>query len=190
MQPDRTLEPSPAPGAPAHSSDSRDLFRCVYDELHGLARRNMRGQAVGHTLQPTALVNEVYLRLAGQVDGLADRTHFLRVAARAMRQVLVDHSRRRAASKRIPRERLVDVDPLLELLADDYEARARQDLVALDCALSKLALAQPQLADLVELHFFGGRTMVECAELLGVSERQTFRWWKAARAYLHREVEG
>jgi RNA polymerase sigma-70 factor (ECF subfamily) len=173
---------------PMHDSEA-ELFRCVYDELYGIACRNFRGQPVGHTLQPTALVNEAYLRLCGQTVGMVDRAHFLRVAARAMRQVLVDHSRRRCAAKRVPRELLVDIDPLLDALANDYEARSRQDLTALDAGLDKLAAAYPNLAELVELHFFGGRTIAECAELLHVSERQAFRWWQTARAFLHREVD-
>jgi RNA polymerase sigma-70 factor (ECF subfamily) len=183
----RRPEPAEPVREPAREPDD-ELLRCIYAELYGLARRNMRGQPVGHTLQPTALVNEAYLRLASEVSELRGKSHFLCLASRAMRQILVDHSRRRAADKRVPRNRLVDVDPLLDVLAVDYESRAH-DLLALDVALVKLAAAHPQLAELVELNFFGGRSMAECAEVLGISERQAFRWWQTARAFLHREVE-
>jgi len=189
MNPDADTGP-PRRAEPAEPVKGQDdeLLRCIYAELYGLAQRNMRGQPVGHTLQPTALVNEAYLRLSGDVSVLRGRSHFLCLASRAMRQILVDHSRRRAADKRIPRNRLVDVDPLLDVLASDYESRAH-DLLALDAALVKLAAVHPRLAELVELNFFGGRSMAECAEVFEVSERQVFRWWQTARAFLHREVE-
>ncbi|MEZ6014651.1 MAG: ECF-type sigma factor [Planctomycetota bacterium] len=164
-----------------------DLSRSVYAELYRLAQRGMRRQPVEHTLQPTALVNEAYLRLGDRLRDFNDRPHFLRVAARAMRQILVDHSRRQAAGRRIPRNRVTDIDPLFEALADDYDARAH-DLIALDEALVKLQRVDPRLAALVELHFFGGVAMSECAHTLGVSERQVSRWWQTARAFLHREV--
>jgi RNA polymerase sigma-70 factor (ECF subfamily) len=164
------------------------LIPLVHRELHDIARRWAAREHAGHSLQATALVNEAYLRLAGDNSELRGKAHFLCLASRAMRQILVDHSRRRAADKRIPRSRLVDVDPLLDVLAVDYESRAH-DLIALDEALVKLAAAHPKLAELVELSFFGGRSMAECAEVLEISERQAFRWWQAARAFLHREVE-
>ncbi|MEZ6017099.1 MAG: ECF-type sigma factor [Planctomycetota bacterium] len=172
----------PAPGP------ELELFQKVYDELYGLARRQMRGQAVGHTLQPTALVNEAFLRLSCDSNSWQGRDHFLRIAARAMRQILVDHGRRRSAEKRPPRSRRVELEGVLEGMSRQYEERA-VDIVALDKALCLLEARDPKLAELVELHFFGGRSMVECAAYLGVSERQAFRWWKTARAFLHREVE-
>ena len=179
---------SPGGGGPWEGARPGELFRAVYTELHDIARHSMRGQPVGHTLQPTALVNEAYLRMRGSEEW-QDRSHFLRVAARAMRQILVDHSRRRAAEKRVPPEKRQDYDQSIDGLAAQYDARSI-DLVGLDAALGRLAERDPKLAELVELHFFGGQTMEECARLLGLSERQAYRWWKTARAFLHREVEG
>jgi len=182
---DRDAEraPRPAPG-PGGEGQER-VFRAVYGELHGLARRRLAEQPAGHTLQPTALVSEAWLRLRDRAGAAQDHDHFLRLAARAMRQILVDHARRRASGKRPPAERRVDV--ALEGLARELEARAL-GLDSLDDALRKLEEVDPDLAQLVELHFFGGRTMDECARMLGISQRQAFRRWRAARAYLHREI--
>jgi RNA polymerase sigma-70 factor (ECF subfamily) len=172
----------------AASSGDAGLFLKVYQELYGLARREMRGQNEAHTLQPTALVNEAYLRLSADDAAWQGREHFLRVAARAMRQILVDHGRRRAAGKRPPKSRRVELDSLLDTLVSNYAERSI-DLESLDTALTKLEAQDTKLAELVELHFFGGHTMEECARHFGISERQVFRWWKTARAFLHREVE-
>ena len=117
------------------------------------------------------------------------RTHFLRVAARAMRQILVDHGRRRSADKRRPPGERRELDPGLEGIAAEYAERSI-DLMQLDAGLKRLEERDPRLAQLVELHFFGGQPMADCARALGVSERQAYRWWKAARAFLHREVGG
>jgi RNA polymerase sigma factor (TIGR02999 family) len=176
------------PREPRDSGADAGLFLKVYQELYGLARREMRGQSDAHTLQPTALVNEAYLRLSADGAEWQGREHFLRVAARAMRQILVDHGRRRAAGKRPPKSRRVELDSLLETFFSNYAGRSI-DLESLDTALTKLEAQDPKLAELVELHFFGGHTMEECARHFGISERQVFRWWKTARAFLHREVE-
>lgn len=166
-----------------------ELFRLVYAELHGLARQSMRGQNPGHTLQPTALVNEAFLRLSGNLGQCNDRDHLLRVAARAMRQILVDHGRGRATQKRRPPGERLELESLeLEDLVAEYRSRAI-DLAALDAALEKLEQMDADLAQLVDLHFFGGQSMADCARILCVSERQVLRWWRAARAFLHREVE-
>lgn len=169
------------------SDTAPELFREIYSELYGIARRRMAGQPAGHTLQPTALVSEAYLKLCDRDENFHDREHFLHLAARAMRQILVDHARRNAAGNRPPRERRID--GLLDGIALGFEARA-MGLEALDVALDKLAEVDPDLAQLVELHFFAGQTMSECARLLGISQRQAFRRWKAVRAFLHREVSG
>ncbi len=168
-------------------SNAPELFREIYSELYGIARRRMAGQPAGHTLQPTALVSEAYLRLCDRGDRFQDREHFLALAARAMRQILVDHARRNAASTRPSREQRVDA--MLDGITPGFEARS-MGLEALDAALDKLGRVDPDLAQLVELHFFGGQTMDECARVLGISQRQAFRRWKAVRAFLHREITG
>jgi RNA polymerase sigma factor (TIGR02999 family) len=163
---------------------AEELLRCVFAELHALALNHMRGQQPGHTLQPTALVHEAYLRLfRGAEPGFEDRGHFLRVASRAMRCVLVDHAREKARLKRsAPGERL-PLDGLGEL----FEQRA-QDLLALDVALERLGGIDARAAEVVELRFFGGRTDDEIAELLDVSTRTVERDWAVARAWLKREL--
>jgi RNA polymerase sigma factor (TIGR02999 family) len=167
------------------SGAADELFRRVFDELHALARNHMRGQGPEHTLQPTALVHEAYLRLfRGVVEpAYQDRSHFLRAASRAMRCVLVDHAREKGRVKRTaPGERL-PLDGLGEL----FEERA-QDLVALDEALERLAAIDARAVEVVELRFFGGRTEDEIAEILDVSPRTVERDWQAARAWLHKEL--
>ncbi len=158
-----------------------DLFLRVYDELHVMAERQMRAQEHGHSLQATALVNEVYLRVFRQE--WVDREHFLAVAARAMRSVLVDHARAKRRDKRIPGEKRVP----LEEMAEAFQARAG-DLVALDTALEKLCAFDPQMVRLVELRFFAGLPMEEAAKVLGISPRSAFREWQTARAWLRREI--
>lgn len=161
-----------------------DLLRCIFEELHALARMHMRGQRAEHTLQPTALVHEAYLRLfRASEPGFQDRAHFLRTASRAMRCVLVDHAREKARLKRTaPGERL-PLDGLGEL----FEDRAG-DLGALDEALTRLARIDARAVEVVELRFFGGRAEREIAEILGISERTVERDWNAARAWLRREL--
>ena len=187
----------PSPVTPASADAAADgvrrataeeLFLIVYEDLRRLARSQMARQAAGHTLQPTALVNEAYLKLSGHGESWQSPAHFMRVAARAMRQILVDHGRARAAEKRLPEARRVDMESLVESYAVDSDQRAG-DLVALDRALVRLEQRDPLLVELIELHFFGGRTMAECAVHFGVSERNVFRWWRTARAFLHREVD-
>ncbi|MCA8957796.1 MAG: sigma-70 family RNA polymerase sigma factor [Planctomycetes bacterium] len=160
-----------------------ELFRVTHDELHRLARQSMRGEAMGHTLQPTALVHEVYLRLGPRLGEWQDRSHFLRAAARAMRRILVDHARRKRTHKRSAQR--LDID--LDALVGRYDERAI-DLLQLDSALDQLAERDPGSAELIDLHFFGGQTMADCAQLLGVSERQAYRRWQVARGFLHRAL--
>ena len=161
------------------------LFPLVYRQLHAMAQRRMSAEGRDHTLQPTALVNEAYLKIVSAKSVPNDRAHFLKIAAAAMRTILVDHARAKQASKRsAPGERL-PLDDLVEAL----EARST-DLVQLDAALEKLAETDQTLAKLVELRFFSGCTNEESAEALGVSPRQTVRWFQAARAWLKRELKG
>lgn len=155
------------------------LFPLVYAELRAMADRQLRGEAVGHTLQATALVHEAYLKLAVP-DGAAawsDRAHFFGIASRAMRQVLVDHARRRRAGKRggawsrttlSGKPLALDTDP--------------EELLALDAALEGL---EPRQREIVEMRFFGGMTEEEVAAVLGVSDRTVRREWVKARAWLY-----
>lgn len=169
-------------------STPESLYREVYAELYALAQGQMRGQRSEHTLQATALVNEVYLRLQSRGGEFNDRNHFVRMAARAMRQILVDYSRRRGASHRPPVSRRVEIDGILDQAVGRFEQRS-ESLVALDSALKLLETRDPALARLVELHSFGGQTIADCAVTLGISERTALRWWRAARGMLRLEIE-
>ncbi len=175
------------PGPP----NGATLFESVYAEIHRLARRQMARQPIGHTLQATALVHEAYERLHGSLDRIHTKEHFVRVAARAMRQVLIDHGRRRNAEKRRPAGRRIDLDLALDAALDgavqSFGARA-QGLEELEVALARLEELDPELADVVELRFFGGQTIEACGAILGISERQAYRRWRAARALLAREM--
>jgi RNA polymerase sigma factor (TIGR02999 family) len=165
-------------------SAREQLFDLVYAELHRQARTLMALQRPGHTLQPTALVNEAYFKLCGHGDRVyTDRQHFLRVAAKAMGQVLIDHARRRAADKRSAPGGRVE----LEGLVAEFDERSG-GLVALGAALERLEQRDPQLVRLVELRFFGGHEVPEAAEILGISERTAARLWKAARLFLRDEM--
>jgi RNA polymerase sigma factor (TIGR02999 family) len=162
------------------------LIRALYDELRRVAGGRMRRERPGHTLQPSALVHEALLRLL-RGDALADlndRGHLLATAARAMRQVLVDHARRRQA--RIE-GRLVRV-PLDEALA--YFADQRLDVVALHEALDGLARDHPRPARIVDLRFFVGLSIAEVAGLLGVSDTTAENDWRFARAWLRDRLGG
>jgi len=162
-----------------------ELLPILYEELHAIAQRFMRGQNPGHTLQTTALVNEALLKIFKDDPGSWEtRAHFLGFAAHAMRSILVDHARSKGRIKRSPAGQRV---PLDELVAT-YEERSI-DLVALDEALEQMAAFDPRMVRLVELRFFGGRTMAETAEILGVPMRTAEREWKTARAWLKVELE-
>ena len=169
--------------------DGRDgaaeaLFELVYDELYRQARWQMQKQPGGHTLQATALVNEAYVKLLGRKQSTwQNRSHFLAVAAKAMRSILVDHARGKQRQKRKAGEHRIPLDYAVEA----FEVKAR-DLVALDDALERLGEMDPQLAKVVELRFFGNMTVPEVAEVLGVSTRTVERNWAAARAWLHGEI--
>ncbi len=160
------------------------LLPVVYGELHRLAASYLRRERTGHTLQPTALVNEAWLRLAGQGSPWQNRAHFLGVAAQAMRRILVDHARRKSAQKR-------GGDGVRVTLADVAAKETDEvDLVRLDVALEKLAALDERQARMVTMRFFAGLTVEEAAEALGVSEKTIKRDWAAARAWLHRELTG
>jgi RNA polymerase sigma factor (TIGR02999 family) len=160
------------------------LVPLVYAELRELARHYLRQERAGHTLQPTALVHEAYLRLARESDaGFNNRIHFLGAAANVMRRVLVDHARRRKAIKRGAGEPVVDLDQSLATGID-----ANVDLLALDEALDRLAERSPAPARVVELRYFGGLSVAETADLLGVAPITVKRHWAFARVWLYREL--
>ena len=160
-----------------------DLLPLVYGELRALADRLMAAERGDHTLQPTALVHEVWLRLTDQPDGRwSDRQHFVAVAARAMRRVLCDYARRTRREKR-------GGDRLRMTLSELTTAAAGTDVTALDRALDRLAEQDEQLARIVELRFFGGMKHPDIARTLGLSLRSVERSWALARAWLARELE-
>jgi len=159
------------------------MFSAAYEELKRLAARVRRGDP-GETLSPTALVNEAYLKLADSLRITPEsRLHFQRIAARAMRQVLVEAARRRHASKRGGARALVTFDESV-----DPGAVWSEDVLALDAALGDLARISPRQAALIEYRFFGGFNLSETAQALEVSEATIDRDWRAARAWLGREL--
>lgn len=158
----------------------------MYDDLRRLACTYLSRQSRDHTLQPTALVHEAYLRLVQQDNPPArGRTHCFCLAAKAMRSVLVDHARRRKAAKRGGGARRVPLDDVVAM----YEDRAL-NLLVLDEALNDLAALDPQLVRIVEMRFFGGLTEREIAGVMGVSERTVRREWSVARMWLFRCLGG
>jgi len=190
----RSADPSPAETtallAAARGGDraAYDLvFARVYEELRRVASRQSARLGAGETLSTTVLVHEAYLKLAGGA-GLAanDRVHFFALAARAMRQILIDHARHRRRHKRGGDAPHVELDRV-ELAA---EAPPVEDLLAVDRALVRLGEVDPELARLVEWRFFAGLTLGEIAGLVDVSERTLKRDWQVARAFLLREIAG
>ncbi|MFO0972358.1 MAG: sigma-70 family RNA polymerase sigma factor [Phycisphaerae bacterium] len=160
------------------------LTRLVYDELRALAAAYLRHERPGHTLQPTALVHEAYLRLFDSASPQSmNRTQFFAASANVMRRVLVEHARARGAQKRGGQLRRLPLEPDLALAAD-----AHDELLALDDALSQLAALDQRQARVVELRFFGGLTVDEVAESLGYSKRAIESDWQLARAWLHRAL--
>ncbi len=176
------------------ASAAKDLAAILYDELRELARREMSKERRDHTLQPTALVNEADVRLVGSKDAsFVDRESFFAAAATAIRRVLVDHARRRAREKRGAGRLRVPIDGL-ELDAvragKNAEPFADGELLALDEALAALAQMDPTKARLVELRFFGGLTVEELVNAIGVSESTIRREWRLARAWLRVRMGG
>lgn len=155
------------------------LIGQVYEELRKLARAHMRKERPEHTLQPTALVNEAYLRLAKQAIHWQNRAHFFAVASSVMRQILVDHARRKRSRKRGGGKVHVSLgegiaSPEVHLI----------DVLALNDALEELEKLDPELCRLLELHFFGGLSFDEIAQEMQISVRTAQRWWARARAWL------
>ena len=165
------------------------VWASLYGELRRLAGSRLRGEAAGHTLSTTDLVHEAYVKLVGGSPVAAsDRRHFLTLAARAMRQVLVDHARGRARLKRGGGRMPVTLDE--ERLEVAGPERDPETLLALDEALTRLSALQPRLGQVVELRFFAGLGPEETAEALGLSRRTVERDWVRARTYLYRALLG
>jgi RNA polymerase sigma factor (TIGR02999 family) len=171
---------------------AEQLLPLVYDELRQLAARTLTQEKPGQTLQATALVHEAYVRLVGSEEKAAGREprwdsrgHFFAAAAEAMRRILIDRAREKRAQKRGGGLKRLDVDSL------DLATQAAPDqLLAVDDALAKLALADPAAARLVELRYFAGLTVDEAGKALGISTATAYRHWKYARAWLHGELLG
>ena len=162
------------------------LMPLVYSELRRLATNYLRRERMGHTLQPTALVNEAYLKLVGQKNAKwQNRAHFFAISAQLMRRILVDHARRHQADKRGG----TDQQRLSITSAQELVAQQEVDLLALNEALDELSEMDAQQGRIVELKFFGGLSIDETAEVVGISHATVEREWKSARAWLRRRLE-
>lgn len=163
------------------------LSTLVYHELRGIAQRQMRGERNGHTLNPSALVNEAFLKLKPyQQFEWQDRLHFYNIAARLMRQVLVNYAKAHRSAKRGGHARQVTLDETLP----QSQALPLEELLSLDEALHHLAAEDERCVRVVELLFFGGLTEAEAASVLGVCDRTIKRDWQYARRWLRRELRG
>jgi RNA polymerase sigma-70 factor (ECF subfamily) len=163
-----------------------ELFPLVYGELRKLAASRMRGERADHTLQPTALVHEAYLRLIEQHSSdWQNRAHFFGLAAEMMRRILVNHAVKNNADKRFGNQTRLALDEIV-----DFTNGSDINLVALDEALNKLAGFDLKQAKIIELKFFGGLTSEEIAEVTGVSDSTVKREWRIAKAWLHEQLKG
>jgi RNA polymerase sigma factor (TIGR02999 family) len=164
---------------------SEKLLRLVLPELRALARHYLSGERPGHTLQPTALVNEAYLRPVGdQARNWRNRAHFVGVTAGIMRRILIDHARKRQALKRDAQLAPIEICDEREGLS----ANEAKELIALDAALNRLEVLNPRHRQVVELRYFGGLSVEETAEVLSVSPVTVKRDWRVARAWLKGQV--
>jgi RNA polymerase sigma factor (TIGR02999 family) len=167
------------------------LMTLVYDELRGVARRQLRRWRPGQTLDTTALVHEAYFRLVDQAGAAAqDRAHFLSVAGVAMRHILVDAARRRVAKKRGGEDLKISLDELRPGSGQPDASRLAVEILDLEEALTSLAARNERLSRLVELRFFAGLTEEETAQTLGITERTVRRDWRKARAFLFYALRG
>ena len=163
-----------------------ELLPLVYEELRSLAAEKMAHETPTQTLQPTALVHEAWLRLAGNTTPhFANRAHFFTAASEAMRRILIERARRKRAARHGGNQQALDIEQV-EIVAPVKE----EELLAVDEALERFAAEEPQKAELVKLRYFVGFTMEEAAEVLGISVPTAKRWWTYARAWLFREIAG
>jgi len=169
--------------AEGRASATDDLLPVIYSDLKRLASSKLASEQVGHTLQPTALVHEAYMRLVGSnSDTWENRAHFFGAAAEAMRRILIDHARRKKRQKRGGDAKRVYLDDIAEMNTESDE------LLALDAALSELELLDRTKAELVKLKFFGGMKLSEAAKLLNIPPRTADRYWAYSRAWLQRHI--
>lgn len=167
------------------SEAASEVLNLVYDELRRQAHRYLNRERAGHTLQTTALVHEAYLKLIKQDDiAWESRSHFFAIAAKLMRQILIDYARTKHRAKRGGTRDKVLLDNALSVSTGETSF----DLLALDEALTRLSLKEEHLANIVELRFFSGLSLQETAECLGVSDSTIKRDWQMAKAWLHREL--
>jgi RNA polymerase sigma factor (TIGR02999 family) len=177
-----TQQPAPAAPSPGPTPGARDHFLVIYDHLYALASAAMRGERRGHTLQPTALVHEVFLRLSGRPHWIdTDPAQFLATAAGAVRRVLIDHARRHRALKR-------GSECLRVPLTDSDNAARADHWIDLDDSLRRLSAIDPRMGRIVEFKVFAGMTNDQIAAVLGISRATVANQWGAARAWLTREV--
>ncbi len=170
-----------------HQPAFEELIAQVYDELRRMARYRLAGERPSHTLQPTALVNEVYLRIAGNIEiGWKNRAHFFGACAKTMRRILVDHARKRQAQKRGGGATTLALDALGEELGAREDRTV--DLIALDQALVRLEAMDPRQSEIIELRFFAGLKIDEAAEVMAISPRTVKLEWTKARAWLFHQL--
>ena len=163
----------------------QELFPVVYDELRKMASQQMTHEKPGQTLQPTALVHEAFLRMVGSTqEAMANRHYFFAASAEAMRRILVERARARLTQKRLGRRIPIDLD-----LATGIAESSHDQVLDVDAALERLAMVEPQAAELVKLRYFAGFTVEEASEILRVSIRSTHRLWSFAKAWLYDELE-
>ncbi len=188
--PDRQRAPTDPQGGNPPASDSGSLFRLLYSELRAMAQVELGRERAGHTLDATALVHEAFVRLSDRAEGGAPRWNspgaFFSVAAQVMRRVLVDHARTRGRVKRGGGRGGATREPLTGIASPDQTNAV--DVLALDEAMTKLALAEPIAAKVVEMRFFAGLEERIIGETLGISERTVRRHWTFAKAWLFREL--
>lgn len=170
---------------------AEQLLPLIYDELRKLASQKLVHEAPGQTLQATALVHEVWLRLGGGACGKhwSSRAHFFGAAAEAMRRILIENARRKRGPQRGGNLRRVDLDAVSLVTEDSVEADT-DDLESLDVALTKLSVTAPRKAELVKLRYFAGLTIAEAAAILGISSATADRDWEYARVWLYCELSG
>ncbi len=185
--PENEAEDNGKSGGTRNAHSFEEMFPIVYKELREIARRLFFRESVGHTLQPTALVHEAYLKLVDQKRAdVKSRTHVIAVGAQAMRRLLVDHARKRGAAKRGSRQKNLDLMDALDSTAD-HELDLDQ-ILSVNAALEQLAIFDERQALIVTLRFFGGLTVEEIADVTGVSMGTVARDWRHARAWLQVEI--